>query len=161
MGESDPNISKTGFRDKWKYLTKKLAYPYEYFNSTEDYQKAVDNLNKGDFFSKLKIFCPTDEEKERTMEKIREFKNKNGEYLTQLCLKSDVLLLACVLEKIVKVPVNEFGNNPLYFLSLPGYTWQGGLKYSGINLQTRQDKDLILTLENDIRGGIGSVMGDS
>ena len=45
-------------------------------------------------------------------------------------------------------------------MSLPGYTWQCGLKYTGINLQTRQDKDSILTLENNIRGGTSSVMGD-
>ena len=43
---------------------------------------------------------------------------------------------------------------------MPGYTWQCGLKYTGINLQTLQDKDLILTLEKNIRGGISSVMGD-
>ena len=56
--------------------------------------------------------------------------------------------------------VNEFGINPLYCVSLPGYTWECGLKYTGINLKTLQDKDLILTLENNIRGGISSVMGD-
>ena len=33
MGKNDPKILKTGFPDKWKYLTKKLAYPYEFFNS--------------------------------------------------------------------------------------------------------------------------------
>ena len=45
-------------------------------------------------------------------------------------------------------------------MSLSGYTWQCGLKYTGINLQTLQDKDMILLLENIIRGGISSVMGD-
>ena len=35
-----------------------------------------------------------------------------------------------------------------------------GLKYTGIILQTLQDKDMILMLENNIRGGIASVMGD-
>ena len=45
---------KSNFPDKWKYLTKKLAYPYEYFNSADDYQKSVDNLKKEDCFSKLK-----------------------------------------------------------------------------------------------------------
>ena len=44
MGENDLKILKTGFPDKWKYLTKKLAYPYEFFNSIEDYQKPVNNL---------------------------------------------------------------------------------------------------------------------
>ena len=34
------------------------------------------------------------------------------------------------------------------------------MKYTDINLQTLQDKDMILLLENNIRGGISSVMGD-
>ena len=69
-------------------------------------------------------------------------------------------MLACVFEKFIKVSVNEFDINPLYCGSLPGYTWQCGLKYTGINLQTLQDKDMILLLEDNIRGGISSVMGD-
>ena len=75
-------------------------------------------------------------------------------------MKSDVLLLACLFEKFTKVSVNEFGINPLYCVSLPGYTWQCGLKNTGINLQTLQDKDMILLIENNIRGGISSVMGN-
>ena len=94
------------------------------------------------------------------MDIIGKSNSKNGEELTQLYLKSDVLLLACVFEKFIKVSVNEFGINPLYCVSLPGYTWQCGLKYTGINLQTLQDKDMIMLLENNIRGGISSVMGD-
>ena len=45
-------------------------------------------------------------------------------------------------------------------MSLPGYTWQCGMKQTDIKLQTLQDKDKILLLENEIRGGISSVMGD-
>ena len=60
----------------------------------------------------------------------------------------------------MKVSVNEFDIKPLYCVSLPGCTWQCGLKYTGINLQTLQDKDMILLLENIIRGGISSVMGN-
>ena len=63
-------------------------------------------------------------------------------------------------EKFVKVSLNEFKINPLYFVSLPGYTWECGLKFTGIDLQTLQDKDMILLLKNNIRGGISSVMGD-
>ena len=160
MGENDLKILKTGFPDEWKYLTKKLAYPYEYFNGIDDYQKHVDNLKKEDFFCKLKKKCPDDEEIGRTKEIIEKFNIKNGEELTEIYLKSDVLLLTCVFEKFIKVSVVEFGINPLYRVSLPGYTWQCGLKYTGINLQTLQDKDMILLLENKIRGGISSVMGD-
>ena len=108
----------------------------------------------------MKNKCPDDEERERLKKIIEYFSIKDGEELTEIYLKGDVLLLACVLEKFIKVSVNEFGINPLYCVSLPGHTWECGLKYTGINLQTLQDKDLISTLENYIRGGISSVMGD-
>ena len=160
MGENDLKFLKTGFPDKWKFLTKKLAYPYEYFNSIDDYQKPVNNLTKENFFSKLKNKCPDDEEIQRAMDIIKRFNIKNGEELTEIYLKSDILLLACVFEKFIKVSVNEFDINPLYCVSLPGYIWQCGLKCTGINLQKLQDKDMILLIENNIRGGISSVMGD-
>ena len=160
IGENDLKRLKTGFPDKGKYLTKKLAYPYEYFNSMDDYKKPVNNLEKKDFFIKLKNKCPDDDEIERTMDLIDKFNIKNGEKLTEIYLKSDVLLLTCVFEKLIKVSINEFRINPLYCVSLPGYTWQCGLKYTGINLQTLQDNDMILLIENNIRGGVSSIMGD-
>ena len=70
MGENHLENLKTEFPDKWKYLTKKSAYPYEYFNSIEDYQRPVDNLKKEDFLKKLKNGYPHDEEIERTLDII-------------------------------------------------------------------------------------------
>ena len=122
MGENDLKVLKTGFPDKWKFLTKKLAYPYEFFNCNEDYKKPVVDLEKKDFFSKLKNKYPDDGEIQRTKEIIEKFNIKNGEDLTEKYLKSDVLLLTCVFEKFIKVSVNEFGINPLNCVSLPGYT---------------------------------------
>ena len=88
------------------------------------------------------------------------FDLKNGEKLTKLYCKCDVVLLAEYIEKFVKVSCGEYCINPLYCVSLPGYTYQCALKYTDISLQSLQDKDLILFLENNIRGGISSVMGD-
>ena len=159
-GENDLKTLQTGFSDKWEFLTKKLAYPYEFFNSINDYQKAVRNLKKQDFLSKLKYDYPSDEEIERTKEVSIRFIIKDGEEITEIYSKSDVHLLICVFENFKKVSVNEFGINPLYCVSVPEYIWQCGLKYTGINIQTLQDNDMILILENFIRGGISSVVGD-
>ena len=156
----DFKILKKEFPDKWQYLNKKLAYPYEYFNSIDDYKKPVHNLENKDFFSKLNNKCPDDKEIDRTREIIKNFNIKNGKELPELYLKSDVILLADVFEKFIKISVEEYGIVPLYCVSLPGFTWQCGLKYTGINLQTLQDKDLILFLETSIKGGISSIMGD-
>ena len=65
-----------------------------------------------------------------------------------------------VLEKFIKVSVNNFGINPLYCVSLPGYTWLCGLKNSGRTIQTLQDKDMILLIEIIIGGGKRCVMGN-
>ena len=160
LDENDLKFLKKKFPDKWQFLNKILAYPYEYFNSIEDYQKPVDILKKEDFFSNLKKDYPDDEEIERTKQIIKLFNIKSGKELTKLYLKSDVILLANIFEKIVKASTEEHGINPLYCVSLPGFTYQCALKYTDIKLQTLQDKDLILLIENNIRGCISSVMGD-
>ena len=71
LDEDDFKILKKEFPDKWQYLNKKLAYPYEYFNDIDDYKRLVDNLKKEDFFSKSKNKCPDDDEIERTREKLK------------------------------------------------------------------------------------------
>ena len=70
-------------------------------------------------------------------------------YYLHVCLRS-----------FQKYKLKKFDNNLLYCVFLPSYTWQCGLIYTGINLQKLQNKDLIITLKNSIRGGISSVMGD-
>ena len=101
------------------------------------------NLEKESSFSKIKNKSDV-EEIERTKEVINIFDNKNGEELTKLYRKSDVILLADVIEKFVKVSTEEYGINPLYCVSLPGYIYQCALKDTDIKLQTLQDKDMIL-----------------
>ena len=108
----------------------------------------------------MKNHYPDDKEIERTIGINRLFNIKNGEELTRLYSMSDFNLLKCVLKKFIKVSINEFDINPLYGVSLPGYTWQCKMKQSDIKLQTVQDNDKILPLEYNIRAGISSVMGD-
>ena len=76
----------------------------------------------------MKNKCPDDEEIEPTKQIINLFNIKNGEVLGQPEFKSDVILLACAFEKLIKVSIKEFDINPLYCVTLPGYTWQCGLK---------------------------------
>ena len=148
------------FPDKWQFLNKKLAYLYQFFNSFDECKKPFNTLKKEDFFRNLKTKCPEDDEIERTKKIKKLFDIKNGDELTKLYCKSDVILLADVIEKFVKVSFGEYCNNPLYCVKLPGYTYQCALKYTDIKLQTLQDKDLILLIENNVRGGVSLVMGD-
>ena len=65
ISENHPKILKTDFPDRWKFLSKNFAYPYEYFNSISDYQKPVNNIKKKDFFNRMKNNCRRDNEIEK------------------------------------------------------------------------------------------------
>ena len=123
-------------------------------------KKPVDKLKKEDFFSKLKNKCPSDDQINRTKEIVKTFNIKKGEQLTKLLLKSDIFFLADVFEKFNEVSTKGYGNNLLYCVSLHGYTIQCALKKTDNEVKTLQDKDLILTSENNLRGGVSSIMGD-
>ena len=59
--------------------------------------------------------------------------------------------------------LREHGLDNEIFLKIglaPGYTWKAGLKLTIIKLDFIKDKELSLHLENNIRGGVSSVMGD-
>ena len=43
ISDNDLKFLKTEFPDSWKCLSEKLAYPYEYSNIIDDYQKPVNN----------------------------------------------------------------------------------------------------------------------
>ena len=131
-----------------------------FYNKIEDYQKPVDNLKKEDFFSKLKNKCPDDSEIERTKQLIKLFNMKNGEELTSSYMKTDIILLTNVFENFVKISTKDYGISLLYSVSICNYTLQCCLKYTDNKLQTLQDKDMILLIENNIRGGISSVIWD-
>ena len=144
-------------------LRKKLAYPYEKFN-LENIQHANMSqplsLTKEDYSSTLTQSYPCDDDIKRTQQLIDKYNITAPQQLTMLSLKMDNLQLADVFENFVKSSAREYNINSLYSYSLPGYTWKAGLKLTNIKLDFIKDKDLLLLLENNIRGGISSVMGD-
>ena len=160
--DSLPVMDENGFIDK--LFRKKLAYPYEYFNldnfdTQSPFGKPL-NLTKEDYWSTLTQSYTSVDDIKRTQELIDKNKIKNGRELTMLYLKMDVLQLADVFENFVESSTREYKINHLYSYSLPGYTWKAGLKLTNIKLDFIKDKDLLLLLENNKRGGISNVMGD-
>ena len=144
---------------------KKLADPYEYFTSINDYKKTCWWFENRRLLQKTKkqmSWWWKNKTKKRNYQNIWIFEIyiKYGEELTELYLKCDLSFLADEFENFNKICIEEYGTNPLYCVCLPGYTWQCGMKYTDIKLQTLQDKDKIFLLVNNFRGGVSSVMGN-
>ena len=82
------------------------------------------------------------------------FKLKNlGEY-HDLYVQSDALLLADVFENFRNTCLKVYELDPAHFLSLPGLAWQACLKNTNVELELLTDCDMLLMVEEGIRGGI-------
>ena len=69
-------------------------------------------------------------------------------------MQSDTLLLADVFENFRNMCIEVYELDPDYFLSLPGLAWQACLKKTNVKLELLTDYDMLLMVEEGIRGGI-------
>ena len=75
-------------------------------------------------------------------------------YFHDLYVQSDALLLADVFENFRDMCLKEYELDPSHFLSLPGLAWQACLKKTNVELELLTDYDMLLMVEEGIRGGI-------
>ena len=79
--------------------------------------------------------------------------NNLGDY-NDLYVQRDTLLLADVFENFRDMCLKEYELDPAHFLSLPGLAWQACLKKTNVELELLTDYDMLLMVEEGIRGGI-------
>ena len=85
---------------------------------------------------------------------FKRFKLKNlGEY-HHLYVQSDTLLLADVFKNFRNKCLEVYELDPAHLLSLPGLAWQACLKKTNIELELLTDYDMLLMVEEGIKGGI-------
>ena len=70
-------------------------------------------------------------------------------------VQSDTLLLADVFENFRNKCIQVYELDPAHFLSAPGLAWQACLKKIEVELELLTDIDMLLMVENGIRGEIG------
>ena len=67
-------------------------------------------------------------------------------------VQSDTLLLADVFENFRNMCIKVYELDPAHFLSAPRLAWQACLKKTGVELQLLTDLNMLLTVEEGIRG---------
>ena len=110
--------------------------------------------DKEAFYSELNLEDITDEDYEHAQKVWKVFGIKNlGEY-HDLYVQSDTLLLADVFENFRNKCIEIYELDPAHFLSAPGLAWQACLKKTEVKLELLTDIDMLLIVEEGIRGRI-------
>ena len=139
--------------NKFVLLLRKGVYPYENMDNWERFNE-TSLPNKKSFYSNLNMENIDDIDYRHGNNVFKRFKLKNlGEY-HDLYVQSDTLLLAEVFENFRNTCLKVYELDPAHFLSLPGSAWQACLKKTNIKLELLTDYDILLMVEEGIRGGI-------
>ena len=110
--------------------------------------------SKESFYSNLNMENIDDIDYRHGNNVFRRFKFKNlGEY-PDLFVQSDTLLLPDVFENFRNTFLKVYKLDPAHFLSLPGLAWEACLKKTKVELELLADYDMLLMVEEEIRGGI-------
>ena len=139
--------------NKFILLLIKGVCPYEYMDNWERFSE-TSLPNKESFYSNLNMENIDDIDYRHGNNLFKRLKLKNqGEY-HDLYVQSDTLLLADVFENFRNKCLEVYELDPAHFLSLPGLAWQACLKKTSIKLELLTDYDMLLMVEEGIRGGI-------
>ncbi|CAB3992197.1 uncharacterized transposon-derived [Paramuricea clavata] len=112
---------------------------------------------KSKFFSKLNNDNISDANYERAQNVWNVFDMKTMRDYHDLYLKTDVLLLADVMENFRKVCKTNYGLDPMWYYTAHGLAWDAALKLTKVELELISDPDMYLFIEKGIRGGISTI----
>ena len=142
-----------GDLNKFILLLRTGVYPYEYMDNWERFDEAS-LPDKESFHSSFNIENINDIDYRHGNNVFKKFKLKNlGEY-HDLYVQSDTLLLADVFEYFRNMWIKVYEFDPAHFLSLPGLAWRACLKKTNVKLELLNDYDMLLMVEEGIRGEI-------
>ena len=139
--------------NKFILLLRKGVYPYEYMDSWERFNEPS-LPSKEDFYSNLNMKNIDDIDYRHGNNVFKRFELENLGQYDDLYVQSDTLLLTDTFENFRDMRIKEYKLDPAHFLSLPGLAWQACLKKTHIELELLTDYDMLLMVEEGIRGGI-------
>jgi len=139
-----------------KLLLRKRVFPYDWFDSLEKLSER--NLPpKEAFYSKLNDCDITDKDFEHALKVWKHIKKTSFCEYHDLYLKTDVLLLADVFENFRDVCMKNYELDPAWYYTAPGLAWDACLKKTGVQLEVLSDPDMLLMIEQGIRGGVSMI----
>ena len=138
--------------NKFLMLLRKGVYPYEYMDGWDKFNE-TSIPSKESFYSNLTMENISETDYIHDNNVFKRFKLNNlGDY-HDLYVQSDTLL-ADIFKNFRKACIKTYELHPAHFISLPGLAGQACLKKTRVELELLTDYDMLLMIEEGIRGGI-------
>jgi len=162
------NLAKEGI-DKFHNITKQFPdpihqqlllrkgiFPYDYVTGPEKFDEGY-LPSQAHFYNSLNEAEVSDNDYDHAQKIWETFKMQTfGEY-HDLYLMTDVLLLADVFENFRSLCLSYYHLDAAHYFTSPGLAWDAMLKMTGAKLQLLDDIDMVLMIENGIRGGVSLI----
>ena len=134
--------------DKCIMLLRKGVCPYEYIDEWDKFNEKVL------FYSNLTLENISETDYDHANNVFKKFNINNLDEYHDLYVRSDTLLLADIFENFRQSCLKNYELNPAHFVSLPGLARQACLKKTNVELELLTDYDMLLMVEEGIRGRI-------
>ena len=142
--------------NKFNLLARKGVYPYEYMDSLEKLKETA-LPPKEAFYSRLNDGGISDEDYAHAQNVWKTFKMTSFKDYHELYNKVDVLLLTDVFENFRNICLTNYGLDPAHYYTAPGLAWDAALKVTDVSLELLSDVDMLLMIEEGIRGGVSMI----
>ena len=157
LGAGREHFKNTNAEFNNDIILRKGVFPYEWLTDV----KKLDETELPpieDFYSSLNDCGISEDDYKHAQSVWSTFKCKSMRDYHDLYCKSDVLQLTDVFEYQRKNLMATHGLDLLHFFSLPGFSWQALLKYTGQSLELINDREMFDFVQKGMRGGISSII---
>ena len=127
-------------------LKKKWFVSYDYWNSFAKLKKRLHKKDK--FYNTITNRAISDKNCKHVLNVWKAFKVSDMKDYDDLYFKVDVLLLAWMFETF---------KDPVYYLSISGYSWDAMLRLTDVNLKLISDTEKYQCIESTMRSGISMI----
>ena len=150
------NLERYYKGEKLNLVKGKGFYPYEYMDSLERFKENKPPPKEA-FYSRLTGEGISDEDYERVKKVWELFDMKILQDYHDLYNVTDVLLLADVFENFRNICMENYKLDPAHYFTAPGLAWDACLKITGVELELLSDINMLLMIEEGIRGGVSMI----
>ena len=150
--DKDKIVTKKHFPNNFELLKCKTAFPYEWLNCYNVYNKKLPSIDK--FYSCLKLQNISKEEYDKTIEIYKKLKCKNIKDYLEIYMKLDICLLSDIFNVVKNCIWDKFEIDCSKYITSCSLSLDLMLKYTKVKIELFKDITMLDYVDSSIMGGL-------